>query len=295
MNFGCQSILKSQTHLPLDSTPRDFAGRRAIRHLARGRSRLGNAQVLRPFACLQRAAVLTGIAIMIAAVPAVPALEAARMALPAELQAANTRLAATGFGGRNKGTYVLGGLRGQFTRGESRLGIFDPLYVSNKGKSSFTLEDADGNVSLTASCRMSKGTATIGVVTFDPKKMSYTCEFEGSDALAGARLALGQPKPEGMKERMLAKDRRRGEATLLGEHFVINSVHEYAASKFGSQAPLGYLVESGGDIVAAVDLLDWNPIVFLRPDAPESLQRATLAVALALAVLRDPANSALED
>lgn len=48
-------------------------------------------------------------------------------------------------------------------------------------------------------------------------------------------------------------------------------------------------------IVGAVDMLDWNPIVHVREDLPDSQRKATMIVALSLAVLRDPANSALED
>lgn len=282
------------------STPADSGRSRRERYrlywrpLLRG-CRFGVASSVNRSTDLRREPVLIGMLTSMAVAPFTFALEAARMALPADLQATSIRLEATGFGGRNKGTYSLGGYRGQFTRGESRLGIIDPLYVSNKGKSSFTLEDASGRVLMTASCRMGKGTVTIGVVTFDPKKMAYTCDFHGIDAEAGARLVLGQPKRDGMKEKFLAKDRRRGEATILSEHFIIDSVHEYAASKFSSQAPLGYLIASDNAVVAAVDLLDWNPIVFINPEATESLRKATLAVALALAVLRDPANSALED
>jgi hypothetical protein len=223
------------------------------------------------------------------------AIEAARMALPEDLHAASIRLDATGFGGKNKGTYILGDYRGRFTRGESRLGVFDPLFVSNKGQSSFTIEDAVASFSMSASCAMSKRTVTIGIVTFDPKKMGYTCDTSSTDTPAEPWLVLGQPKAEGMKQKLLAQDRRRGEAKLLGEHLVINSVHQYSKSKFSSQAPLGYLIESDSTVVAAVDLLDWNPIVFINLNATDTLQQATLTVAIALAVLRDPANSALED
>lgn len=217
------------------------------------------------------------------------------MALPADLATTATRFEATGFGGRNKGKYALGGFTGNFTRGESRLGIFDPLYVSNKGKSSFTVSNAAGEEILSSSCRMARKTVTIDVVTFDPKKMTYDCDFRAGGEMAGARLVLGQPKAEGFKEKLAAKDRRRGEAVIFDQHLLIESVHDYAGSRIGSQAPLGYLIESGGQVVAAVDLLDWNPIVFLPGNVAEDTRQAAMVVALALAVLRDPANSALED
>lgn len=224
-----------------------------------------------------------------------PALEAARMALPEGFAAAATRYEATGFGGRNKGEYRLAGYTGKYTRGESRLGVFDPLLVSNKGKSSFTVTGESAQERLSAECKFGKKTVTIDIVTFDPKKMAYDCDFRRDGRLDGSRLVLGQPKADGMKEKLLAKDRRRGEALVAGQHFVIESVHDYDGSKLGSQAPLGYLIDSGGRTVAAVDLLDWNPIVFLLPELDAPARDAALTVALALAVLRDPANSALEE
>lgn len=223
------------------------------------------------------------------------ALEAARMALPEGFATAATRFEATGFGGHNKGEFALADYNGEFTRGESRLGVMDPLYVSSKGKSSFSIRDTSGEEILSAECRMGKKTVTIDVVTFDPKKMAYDCDFRSGGNLAGARLVLGQPKASGFKEKLFAADRRRGEAVIGDQHFTIESVHKYQGSKFSSQAPLGYLVESGGQVVAAVDLLDWNPIVFLPGDLQEGTRRSAIVVALALAVLRDPANSALED
>lgn len=223
------------------------------------------------------------------------ALEAARMALPDGFATTATRFDASGFGGHNKGQFSLAGFSGEFTRGESRLGVMDPLYVSSKGKSSFSIRDEAGEEILSAECRMGKKTVTIDVVTFDPKKMAYDCDFLSGGDLAGARLVLGQPKASGFKEKLLAADRRRGEAAIGDQHFTMESVHKYQGSKFSSQAPLGYLVESGGKVVAAVDLLDWNPVVFLPGDLDEGTRRSAIVVALALAVLRDPANSALED
>jgi hypothetical protein len=240
---------------------------------------------------------LSGLALAAALIgaPCAFGLEAARMALPPELDGAALRWDATGFGGHNRGRYALGDTRGEFTRGESRLGVFDPLYVANQGASTFTVLDLDDSVWLSADCRFSRRTVTVDVITFDSRQMAYECEFtEGHGGSAG-RLAMAHPKPKGLKERMLAQDRRIGEAKVRDHVIGIESSHRYRGSKFDSQAPVGYVLSAEGRVVAAVDLLDWNPILFLLEDIPEDLGEAVTVTALALAVLRDPANSALED
>ena len=222
------------------------------------------------------------------------ALETARMELPSDFQSSAEPMKINGFGGRNKGNYRIGDYRGKFKRGESRLGIMDPLYVSNKGKSGFTFEGRRIE-QLEASCQMKKGTITIGIVTFDPKKFSYQCSFGSGGKLANANLILGQPKDRTFKEKVLAADQRAGEAIVHDTHLTIESVHSYRGSRFRSSAPVGYLLTSGNDLVGAIELTDVNPVVYLPRTRSDDQAEAVLVVALALAVLRDPANSALED
>jgi len=223
----------------------------------------------------------------------VGALETARMELPAEFAERAERITIEGFGGWNKGTYAYRDYQGEFRRGESRLGIFDPLYVSSKGKSSFTLSGPGMADEFAAACEMKKGAVTVGIVTFDPKKLSYRCEFRQNGQLADAQFVLGQPKYDSMKERLLAKDLRRGEAIVFDRHFLIESVHRYAGSPISSQAPVGYLLRNGEQIVAAVELTDVNPSVYVLGDDDDAMRHATSVVVLALAVLRDPAHSTL--
>lgn len=219
----------------------------------------------------------------------------AAIRLPDEFAANALRLEFTGFGGYNRGNYLGGAFKGEFTRIESRLGVFDPLLVANRGKSSFTVEDLPGLGGLSADCRATQRVATMRVVTIDLKKLAYQCEFTGIALADEWRLVVGEPKREGFREKLLARERRRGEAFVLGQEILIDSVHNYAGSSLTSQAPLGYLLESNGVVIAVVDLLDWNPIVHLREGLADSVRHAAIVVALSLAVLRDPANSALED
>ena len=223
------------------------------------------------------------------------ALRTATMDMPDDFREQATRISVSGFGGKNKGSFAFLDYRGDFKRGESRLGVFDPLYVSNKGKSSFTFQEPGGTETISADCAMKKKSVTVGIVTFDPKKMAYHCDFRSDESLLGARLILGQPKASGFKEAMLARDARVGEASIFGQQLTMQSVHKYQGSKLQSSSPVGYFLWSGDRLVAAVELTDVNPTFFVTPGLEVDLQRSALVTSLALAVLRDPANSALED
>lgn len=222
-------------------------------------------------------------------------LAVAQIELPPELEASSERIPISGFGGHNKGTFRLADLDGEFKRGESRLGIFDPLYVSNSGKSSFTLREPQAGEVISADCEFSKKAVTIDIVTFDPRKFTYQCDFRRSGSLLGARLAVGQPKASGFKQKLLAHDLRRGEAIVFDQHVLIDSVHSYKGTKLKSQPPIGYRLSIGERAVAALELTDVNPTLFVATDVQDDLRRSIYATALALAVLRDPANSALEE
>ncbi|NNC78171.1 MAG: hypothetical protein HKN77_09435 [Woeseiaceae bacterium] len=224
----------------------------------------------------------------------------ARMELPEEFTASATHIEFSGFGGHNKGTYSFADnrgshYRGDFKRGESRLGVFDPLLVRNKGKGSFSFRDPGSDAELTAACEFKKYTVNVDVVTFDAKKVAYSCDFRGNSALLGARLIIGQPKRQGMKQKFLARDLRSGESALFDQYLTLESVHDYRGTKLSSQQPVGYLIRSADRIVAAVELTDWNPGIYLSPDLSDDMQRSVLVTALAIAVFRDPAHSALED
>lgn len=227
------------------------------------------------------------------------ALPTARMALPPDFEAQSTHIEIDGFGGHNKGSYEfvdkLGqAYSGEFSRAESRLGILDPLVVRSRATGSFSFVDSTAETSMSAACDMRKVTVNLDVVTLDPKKMAYHCEFHGDNALMAARLVIGQPKRQGFKEKMLAQDLRRGEAAMFGQNLVIESVHNYRDSKFGSQPPVGYLLKSGDRTVAAVELTDVDPGLYIVDDISDDLRRTIYVTALAIGVFRDPANSALE-
>jgi hypothetical protein len=239
-----------------------------------------------------------GALVAVAAVAALASLplsaqRAARMELPADLAARVERLSFEGFGGRNEGSYTLGDLAGEFTRIESRWAIADPLYAQNRGRSSFTLSGPGFETPLAASCEMRRGAVTVGVVTFDPQKMTYECSAEGTDG--SPLLVLGEPKPESFRARMLAIADRRGEARFGGVILAIRSVHRYSGSRLTASMPVGYLLEIADRAVGAVELTDVDPAVYAPAAETADVRAAVIVAALALAVLRDPASSALED
>lgn len=218
--------------------------------------------------------------------------QTARMELPRDLSARVERLSADGFGGRNKGDYTLGDLAGAFTRIESRWAVADPVYAQNRGRSSFTLSGPGFDSPVAAACEMRRTAMTIGVIAFDPDKMTYHCELEGGgDPL----LVLGEPKPENLRARVLARAERRGEAKLGGVTLAIRSVHRYEGSRLQTPTPVGYLFEIDGRAIGAVELTDVDPAVYLPTADSAEVRNTAIVTALALAVLRDPAASALED
>ncbi len=217
------------------------------------------------------------------------------MKMPAELATESLRLHASGYGGANRGNFEFGAYSGDFTRIESRFAVFDPLYAANRGKSAFTLRGPDVDGTIAAECRFKERVITVGVLTFDAKKLAYVCDItDGSGASVGS-LTLGEPKPDGFKERVLARAARQGVADVGEVRIDIASVHHYEGSRLSSQTPVGYLLTHDSQSVGALELTDSDPTFFFQSGATPAVRRATLIAALGLSVLRDPANSMLGD
>lgn len=223
------------------------------------------------------------------------ALETARMRLPPDFAPVAERIPAKGFGGANRGRYTAAELRGEFVRIETRFAAFDPLYVSNRGKSSFTLEGPGIAQPISGECKFKERVVTAGVVTFDAKKFAYVCTIEDHDTGGAASLTLQEAKASTFKEQLLARAERSGSAEVRGMSIQIASVHDYENSRLSSQTPVGYLLSLDGDVIGALELTDVNPVLMLRKDLDAQARTATLVAELALAVLRDPADSTLGD
>jgi hypothetical protein len=210
------------------------------------------------------------------------AAETARMQLPDGFREQAEFFNASGFRGRQKGVFEIGPYRGEFNRKDSRLDILDSKFVSNKAKAALALVQPETGERADAACRQTKGSMTLKIVTFDPKKLRYECEMD----IGGgpARLAVGQAKGTA-KEKFLALDLRSGSAEFQGLELTIQSVHRYHGSSFTSQAPVGYLIGSGDETVAAVELTDTSPSVYLLRDLDPEVAYRAMFVAMTVALL----------
>ena len=222
-------------------------------------------------------------------------LKTAAMKVPPELAADAIRLPVSGFGGKNRGEFTIGDFSGEFTRIESRLAIFDPAYASSRGTASFAIAGPGIDGRLRADCSFKENVVTLGVVTFDSKKLAFVCELDSSSGGTVGRVVLGEPRPEGFKQRLLARAARTGAAEIGATRLELASVHEYEGSRFKSQTPTGYVVTSNASVVGALELTDVNPTIFVASSLSDDDRRSTMLAALAVSLLRDPAVSTLGD
>ena len=132
----------------------------------------------------------------------------------------------------------------------------------------------------------------LGIMEFTPGPMSYRCEFTADGRAIPARFELQEVR-SGIGG-ALSREERRGEIALGGEIVQIRSVHRLEGSPIEMASPIGYVFEQDGRPVGAVEL-NGSPVIYLADAADEGLARTIVVGAMALAVFRDPANSALEE
>ena len=205
----------------------------------------------------------------------------AQMKLPDGLAERTEPARVTGLGGGTRGTYQLAGHGGSFTRSASRLALFDDLAVFDRGRASYSITGPAFAQPVSARCVMRQTTMQIRVIAFTPKKLAYECDFDG----AAARLSLQEAAGSA-----LGRTERRGELVLDGVTVTMRSVHDLVGSSLAVQAPIGYVIEHGGQPIAAVELNGTEPQLRL-PSNHSDQRRAALLAALALALLWDPAAS----
>jgi len=247
------------------------------------------------FRRVRAAALASAIVLGILVSQSLPALRTATMRLPDELASASARLPFEGFGGKNRGQFRLGDYSGEFTRIESRLAIFDPGYVSNRGTGSFSLSGPGIDGTINGECSFKENVVTIRIVTFDTRKFGFVCDMHDASRGPVGRLTLVEPRPSGMRARLVARSERVGEADVHSVAFDIRSGHEYEGSRLKAQVPVGYVLSIDSTPVAALELTDVNPTLILADSLPDAWRTPTLVAALSLTVLRDPAASTLGD
>lgn len=219
------------------------------------------------------------------------AIAPAQMRLPAGLAGQGQTLSVEGIGGGNKGSFTVGGWQGSFRRSEERLALFAAL-VSNRASANFTIEGPGISDTIEADCRMRERLIEVDVVSFTPQRMAYACRFTAGGRAFPARFELQEARTGFADD--LSRRQRRGEIALGGEVVQIRSVHKIEGSPFEMANPIGYVFEQQGRAVGAVEL-NGKPRLVLADPANEGLSRTLTVAAMALALLRDPANSSLGD
>ena len=219
------------------------------------------------------------------------AIRPAEMRLPPMLAAHSARLPVEGIGGWTHGRFRAGGYAGGYERSEERLAFFDH-FIRNSGHADFTIAGPEISSTIEAACRMRERVLDLGGLEFTPGPMAYRCAFTADGRAIPARFEL-QAVRSGIGGALL-REERRGEIALGGEIVQIRSVHGLAGSPVETASPIGYVFEQDGRPVGAVEL-NGSPVIFIGAAANEGLARTIMVGAVALALFRDPADSALDE
>lgn len=207
----------------------------------------------------------------------------ARMAVPAGLSERAERVEVSGLGTGTRGRTTVLGQSLEFTRGASRLALFDERIVTDRGRVDFSLQAA-GQAAQTANCGMKQRSVTLGVIGFDAKPFAFECTLGG---VTPATLSVHESR-SGVRG---LKAERRGELRFDGRSVALRSVHEVQGSALPLAAPIGYAFEEAGRTVAAVEINGVTPVLLLPGTGDAQLRQRVLQASLALALLWDPAGA----
>lgn len=232
-------------------------------------------------------------AFLLAALTGCAAIEPARMELPPGLETETEAIVLTGLGGGTSGSFRLADYSGTFTRGESRLGILDPLLVLNRASSSFVVAGPGLATPTSARCKMRQDSVTVGVISVDTRKMHYGCDFTSDGRAIAAYFAIARAD-DTFGARVTGTE-RRGEMMLGATRLGLRSTSRLAGSSWQTETPIGYLMDLDGRTVAGIELNGTRPTLFLPRHGDPEVRQAALFASLALAVLWDPAGSMLGD
>lgn len=215
----------------------------------------------------------------------------AEMALPAFATPVE-RLELTGLGGWTSGSFQMAGYSGRFSRRESRLGLFDPYFVSNRGGSSFVVTGPDLVGQVEAECGMIRNTVNVKSISVDVSKMIYRCAFalDGQPLNADFRLVDSIDSVEAM----MSVSERRGEVLLNGTRLTVRSTNRIVGSSLPTETPIGYVMEWAGAPMGAVELNGSEPVLYLPVGTDPDVRGAVILAAVSLSVFWDPANSMLD-
>jgi len=209
-------------------------------------------------------------------------LPAAEMALPEPL-AAVVAEPVTGIGLGRSGKFQIGNERGSFTRGRDRLAIFEAVSF-DRASTRYALERADGRT-IEASCRGRQNTVSVNVLQGQTRPFTFECEWRRhpDGRIAGMIVAAPSRMPGTRAERI-------GTLSAGGTTLEVKSVHSVRGSPLPLEAPIGYVISQAGRPVGAIELNGSTPRLW-RPAAGDPLAEPVTLVALALALLWDPAGA----
>lgn len=208
-----------------------------------------------------------------------------RIATPSEFRVATEQLELQGMGGGRHGRFRLGGAVGSFTRSAERQQTLGPLLVTNRGGGSFEMAASPLAPQLSGSCRYREREVNVGPLSLTPGRLSYHCMFRRHGRPIAAELVLQDPKSA--LGTLHGRADRIGHLYLEGSEIAIRSIHHDERGGLAAAAPLGYMFESQGREIGAVDLNGPDKTLFVPRDP--NLREAVLAAALALSIFWDPA------
>ena len=205
----------------------------------------------------------------------------ARMVLPPAVASDSDALRLTGVGIGRSGDFKLAEAPGRFTRSADRLTLFDQTFVGRTGASSFTL--AGG---LAGECRYRETEVNAGIVSLKSDRFALRCGFSRDGRRLAAELLL--EADEGPLGRLDGSARRIGTLWYDGVEKTVRSVHRDRAGGLPTRAPLGYVFETDGRSIGAVETNGVDRVVYLPRTS--QYREAVVAGALAVATFWDPAD-----
>lgn len=216
------------------------------------------------------------------------AIQPARMRLPDNLAAITTTVL-RGLTGWNTGRFEAGDYLGTFRRSESTE-ILGDSFTRRAARAGFTVSGPGLESAIEGRCRMEERSLDAEAET-PAEPMAYSCAFASEGQAIPAHLELRAVEGD---ETDTNRHERRGEFELDGERIAIASVHDVEGLAGGTLAPIGYVFEKDGQPIGALDLSS-GPELKLPAGTEEDLARTLTLAALALAVLPDPAEGAIEE
>jgi hypothetical protein len=208
----------------------------------------------------------------------------ARIALPSDLAARGERIALTGMGGGEAGTFRLARSAGRFTRRAIAESLDGGLVERRFGGGAFEASGPEVGGQIGARCSYGQEEIVAGAVSVTAERFAYRCRFsrEGQPIDAGLILAEVPTRPG----KLLSGVTRAGEMRIGGLVLGIVPIHRMAGGGLPSGTPLGYAFALGEREIGAVDLNGLTKTIYAPPRGPE--REAVLAGSLALSILWDP-------